>query len=108
MWRTVHADHRDALWCETPGTRGFSNHRGAGASAGENQIQDLIRRHGLIFVKPLFRGGVGKKGKAGLIGKAGDLRAALAEKERLYFDDHLNRGRNMDTRTPASDCAYVL
>lgn len=23
------------------------------------------------------------------------------------IDDHLNRGRNMDTRTPASDCAFV-
>jgi hypothetical protein len=87
---------------------GFPTIEVLGPGAGEDQIQDLIRRHGLIFVKPLFRGGVGKKGKAGLIGKAGDLRAALAEKERLYFDDHLNRGRNMDTRTPASDCAYVL
>jgi succinyl-CoA synthetase alpha subunit len=24
------------------------------------------------------------------------------------IDDHLNRGRNMDTRTPASDCGHVL
>lgn len=24
------------------------------------------------------------------------------------IDDHLNRGRNMDTRTPASDCAFVM
>lgn len=24
------------------------------------------------------------------------------------IDDHLNRGRNMDTRTPASDCGYVV
>lgn len=24
------------------------------------------------------------------------------------IDDHLNRGRNMDTRTPASDCAHVV
>ena len=24
------------------------------------------------------------------------------------IDDHLNRGRNMDTRTPASACAYVV
>ena len=48
----------------------------------------LIRRHGQVFVKPLFRGGVGKKGKAGLIGRATDLRGALAEKERLYFAEH--------------------
>lgn len=24
------------------------------------------------------------------------------------IDDHLNRGRNMDTRTPASACGYVV
>ncbi|MGD9669928.1 MAG: ATP citrate lyase citrate-binding domain-containing protein [Hyphomicrobiaceae bacterium] len=59
-----------------------------GPGASEDEIQDLIARHGLIFIKPLFRGGVGKKGKSGLIGKAGDLKTALAEKERLYFVEH--------------------
>ncbi|WP_042778049.1 ATP citrate lyase citrate-binding domain-containing protein [Sinorhizobium fredii] len=59
-----------------------------GPDAGEDAIQDLIARHGLIFVKPVFRGGVGKKGKAGLIGTARDLKTALAEKERLYFAEH--------------------
>jgi succinyl-CoA synthetase beta subunit len=59
-----------------------------GPDAGEDQILDLINRHKLIFIKPLFRGGIGKKGKAGLIGRAGDLRSALAEKERLYFAEH--------------------
>ena len=24
------------------------------------------------------------------------------------IDDHLNRGRNMDTRTPASACGHVI
>ena len=24
------------------------------------------------------------------------------------IDDHLNRGRNMDTRTPASACSYIV
>ena len=59
-----------------------------GPGATEDQIQDLIDRHKLIFIKPLFKGGVGKKGKSGLIGKASDLRTALAEKERLYFVEH--------------------
>jgi succinyl-CoA synthetase beta subunit len=59
-----------------------------GPDASEDQIQDLIRRHGRVFVKPLFKGGVGKKGKSGLIGRATDLRTALAEKERLYFAEH--------------------
>jgi succinyl-CoA synthetase beta subunit len=40
--------------------------------------------------KPVLRGGIGKKGKAGLIGKATDLRTALAEKERLYFAEHIH------------------
>ena len=36
----------------------------------------------------MFKGGVGKKGKSGLIGKASDLKTALPEKERLYFVEH--------------------
>ena len=51
-----------------------------GPDASEDDIQSLIDRHKLIFIKPLFRGGVGKKGKAGLIGKAKDLKTALQEK----------------------------
>ena len=59
-----------------------------GPAAREGEIQNLINKHNLIFIKPLFKGGVGKKGKAGLIGKASDLKTALAEKERLYFVEH--------------------
>jgi succinyl-CoA synthetase beta subunit len=59
-----------------------------GPDASEGQIAELIRRHGQVFVKPLFKGGVGKKGKSGLIGRATDLAQALAEKERLYFAEH--------------------
>src|SRR5215213_9787749 len=59
-----------------------------GPDASEEQIKALIDRHGAVFVKPLFKGGVGKKGKAGLLGRARDLRTALAEKERLYFAEH--------------------
>ncbi|HMQ40439.1 MAG TPA: ATP citrate lyase citrate-binding domain-containing protein [Paracoccus sp. (in: a-proteobacteria)] len=67
---------------------GFPTSEILGPDASEDEIQALIDRHGLIFIKPLFRGGVGKKGKAGLIGKASDLKTALAEKERLYFAEH--------------------
>ena len=35
-----------------------------------------------------FKGGVGKKGKAGLLGRAKDLQALSKEKERLYFAEH--------------------
>lgn len=59
-----------------------------GPDASEEEIRALIERHGSVFVKPLFKGGVGKKGKAGLIGRAKDLKTALAEKERLYFVEH--------------------
>lgn len=59
-----------------------------GPDASEDDILGLIARHKQIFIKPLFKGGVGKKGKSGLIGKASDLKTALAEKERLYFAEH--------------------
>src|SRR6476469_11023139 len=59
-----------------------------GPGATEDEIQGLIDRHKLVFIKPLFKGGVGKKGKSGLIGKATDLKTALKEKERLYFAEH--------------------
>lgn len=59
-----------------------------GPEASESEIQDLIDRCGSVFVKPIFKGGVGKKGKSGLIGRASDLKTALAEKERLYFVEH--------------------
>jgi hypothetical protein len=51
-------------------------------------IKALIERCGSVFVKPIFRGGVGKKGTAGLIGRAADLTTALREKERLFFIEH--------------------
>ena len=59
-----------------------------GPAASEDEIEDLIGRHGSVFVKPVFKGGVGKKGKAGLLGRASDLKTALKEKERLYFAEH--------------------
>lgn len=59
-----------------------------GPGASTDEIEALIARHGQIFVKPLFRGAVGKKGKAGLVGKATNLETALAEMERLYFAEH--------------------
>lgn len=59
-----------------------------GPEASEHEIKELIDRNGQIFVKPIFRGGIGKKGKAGLIGRARDLKTAIKEKERLYFVEH--------------------
>ena len=67
---------------------GFPTPEVLGAGASESEIRAMLAKHGLIFIKPVFKGGVGKKGKAGLIGKARDLKTALAEKERLYFAEH--------------------
>lgn len=67
---------------------GFPTSEVLGPDASEEQIKALIDRHGSVFIKPVFKGGVGKKGKAGLVGRAKDLKTALKEKERLYFVEH--------------------
>jgi succinyl-CoA synthetase beta subunit len=67
---------------------GFGASEVLGPDASEEQIKALIERHGTVFIKPVFKGGVGKKGKAGLVGRATDLAGALKEKERLYFVEH--------------------
>lgn len=67
---------------------GFAVPEVLGPDASEGAIQTLIARYGAVFVKPVFKGGVGKKGKAGLVARATNLRDALAEKERLYFAEH--------------------
>src|SRR5919199_1397395 len=67
---------------------GFPTAEVLGPDASEEEIKGLIDRHGSVFIKPVFKGGVGKKGKAGLLGRASDLTAALREKERLYFVEH--------------------
>src|ERR671912_2410227 len=68
---------------------GFPTSEVLGPDASEEEIRALIDRYGSIFIKPVFKGGVGKKGKAGLLGRASDLKTALAEKERLYFVEHV-------------------
>jgi hypothetical protein len=49
---------------------GFPTAEVLGPNATEAEIEALIARHGQVFIKPVFKGGVGKKGKAGLIGTA--------------------------------------
>ena len=61
-----------------------------GPEASVDEIKDLIGRCGQVFIKPIFKGGVGKKGKSGLIGRATDITTAIAEKERLYFAEHVH------------------
>lgn len=77
------------LWGSKLLTRvGFPAAEILGPAASADEIKDLIKRKGEVFVKPVFKGGAGKKGKSGLIGRAGDVTTALAEKERLYFVQH--------------------
>jgi succinyl-CoA synthetase beta subunit len=85
-----------------------------GPEATSEQIKDLLDRYGQVLVKPNFKGGVGKKGKAGLIGFAKDVATAMREKERLYFVEH-HVGRNrakaegvtFESAIPASYEIYV-
>ena len=67
---------------------GFPATEVLGPAASEEEIKAMIDKYGLVFIKPVFKGGIGKKGKAGLLGRAKDLQTALAEKERLYFAQH--------------------
>jgi len=59
-----------------------------GPELTSDEIKEMIKKHGNIFIKPVFRGGVGKKGKSGLIGRVDNITDALKEKERLYFAEH--------------------
>ena len=67
---------------------GFPTAEVLGPGATEDEIKGLIDRHGSVFIKPVFKGGIGKKGKSGLLGRATDVKGALREKERLYFVEH--------------------
>ncbi|MCB1856873.1 MAG: carboxylate--amine ligase [Gammaproteobacteria bacterium] len=73
-----------------------------GPEASGDQIKELIGRWGEIFVKPMFKGGVGKKGKAGLLGRAKNLATAMKEKERLYFAEHFHN----NTRAKAEGVTF--
>ena len=84
-----------------------------GPEASEHEVYSLIERCGSVFVKPIFKGGVGKKGKSGLIGRAGDLKSAQAEKERLYFAEYRvgnavykSRGVTYEGAVPATHEIY--
>lgn len=59
-----------------------------GPEASVDEIKSLIKKSGEVFIKPIFKDGVGKKGKSGLIGRASDIAEALKHKERLYFIEH--------------------
>lgn len=57
-------------------------------AATKDEIQQMLDKYGKLVVKPVFNGGVGKKGKAGLVRIVDNLRDALTAKEELYFAKH--------------------
>ncbi len=58
------------------------------ADATKEEIQNLLNAHKKIVIKPFFSGGVGKKGKAGLIRIVDNVHDALLAKRDLYFATH--------------------
>ncbi len=58
------------------------------SNATNDEIQAFLDKHGKAVVKPIFTGGVGKKGKAGLIRIVDNLQDALTARRELYFASH--------------------
>ncbi len=58
------------------------------ADATKEEIQNLLNAHKKLVVKPFFSGGVGKKGKAGLVRIVDNVHDALLAKRDLYFATH--------------------
>ncbi len=57
--------------------------------ASVEEISQLMAKHGgKCVVKPFFTGGIGKKGKAGLVRIAKSVHEALEAKKDLYFAKH--------------------
>jgi len=93
---------------------GYPTSEVLGPEATADQVKGLIDRWGKILIKPAFKGGVGKKGKAGLIGFAEDVTTAMKEKERLFFVEHRHgntvakaEGVTFEGAVPAEHEVYV-
>lgn len=56
--------------------------------ANKEEIQQMLDKYGKLVVKPFFYGGVGKKGKAGLVQIVDNLHDAIEAKKDLYFAKH--------------------
>ena len=56
--------------------------------ANKEEIQQMLDKYGKLVVKPVFYGGVGKKGKAGLVKIVDNVVDALKAKKELYFAEH--------------------
>ncbi|MDZ7723251.1 MAG: ATP citrate lyase citrate-binding domain-containing protein [candidate division KSB1 bacterium] len=66
-----------------------------GSGVVMDEIQKMLDTSGKLVVKPIFFGGVGRKGKAGLIRFVDNLADAMKAKEDLYFVSHQWGGRTV-------------
>ncbi|MDZ7314700.1 MAG: carboxylate--amine ligase [candidate division KSB1 bacterium] len=62
-------------------------------AATRDEIQQMLDQYGKIVVKPVFYGGIGKKGKAGLVRIVDNLLDAMEAKRELYFARHTVDGK---------------
>ncbi len=65
------------------------------SNATLDTIEALIKKRGKCVVKPIFYGGVGKKGKAGLVRIVNTAAEALQAKHDLYFAEHVFNNRHI-------------
>ena len=63
--------------------------------AYSEEIDALIKKRGRLVVKPVFYGGVGKKGKAGLIKIVDNVPDALEARRQLFFAKHKFHGNTV-------------
>ncbi len=65
------------------------------SNATLEQVEALIRKRGKCVVKPIFYGGVGKKGKAGLVRIVSSVTEAMEAKRKLFFAEHVFHGKTI-------------
>jgi len=65
------------------------------SNATFEEIEKLLDKRGKVVVKPIFYGGVGKKGKAGLIKIVSSVNEAMDAKRELYFAKHTFHNENV-------------
>ncbi len=63
------------------------------SNATLEEVEELIKPLGKCVVKPVFYGGVGKKGKAGLVQIVSSGIEAMRSKRKLYFAQHVFNNR---------------
>ncbi|MBN1559646.1 carboxylate--amine ligase, partial [candidate division KSB1 bacterium] len=63
--------------------------------ATKDEIQELLDQAGKVVVKPFFYGGIGKKGKSGLVRIVDNVHDAMKAKEELYFISHTSGNKTV-------------